>query len=229
VESHGRVIVLEDDLLVARGFLAYMNEGLRRYADDERVMTITAHAFDANPREPRAVFYPLCTTWGWATWKRAWSRFQEQPAGLERLDDPAFRRSFDLDGALDYSGMMRGQLDGRMDSWGIRWWWSVHHHGGLGLFPLRSLVRNVGAGAGATHTHDGALLGADTFALDNTVDAFPEATTIDAQAWEGWKSYLRRQRPPEPWRARARRLLDRAAPGLPDFLTRMARRGAPRR
>jgi len=229
-ESHGRVIVLEDDLLVARGFLAYMNEALRRYNEDDRVMTVSGHCFDAHPGAPaRAVFLPVCTTWGWATWARAWARFQERPAGVERLDDPTYRRSFDLDGSFDYATMLRAQLAGRVDSWGIRWWWSVHHHRGLGLFPLRSLVRNVGADAAATHMSAATpLLDAASFGLDNEILDLPERVEVDAAAWERWKGYLARAEAPDPsWRARARR----AAARVPDLLARLARfaRSAPGR
>lgn len=205
-ERHGRVIVLEDDLLVSRGFLAYMNEGLRRYAGDPRVMTISGHTFDSLPPAPRAGFLPVCTTWGWATWSRAWARFQPHPEGLHRLQDPAFRRSFDLDGAFDYSGMMANQLAGRMDSWGIHWWWSVHHHQGLGLFPRQTLVKNIGGGESATHSEAGSpLLRADSFDLDNEITQFPEAAVVDGEAWEAWKDLLRATRPPSGLRARARR------------------------
>src|SRR5207253_2516275 len=97
--SHGRVIVLEDDLLVSRGFLAYMNEALDRYARHERVMQVAGYSLDAFRPEPRALFLPIATSWGWATWARAWSHFQEQPVALERLLDPGYRRGFDMDGS----------------------------------------------------------------------------------------------------------------------------------
>lgn len=228
--SHGKVIVLEDDLLVARGFLAYMNEALSRYTQDERVMTISGHNFDLAPAAPRAVFLPLSTTWGWATWARAWARFQEQPLGLERLDDPAYRRAFDVDGTYGYSNMLRAQLAGRVDSWGIRWWWSVLHHRGLGLFPMRSLVRNIGAGAGATHTSaETPLLASASFGLDNDITEWPAEVRVDEAAFAAWKSFVRAaQAQPETLRARARRLASRAAARVPDLLARLGRR-APER
>lgn len=223
-ESHGRVIVLEDDLLVARGFLAYMNEALRRYADDGRVMTVSGHNFDLRRPAPRATFLPLATTWGWATWDRAWARFQEHPEGHDRLRDPAFRRAFDVDGVYGYSSMMEAQLAGRLDSWGIRWWWSVFHHRGLGLFPMRTLVKNIGAGDAATHTREAsALLESATFDLDNAIVEWPARVEVEEDDFAAWKAVVGGARPPERWRTRARR----TAAGL---LARIARpeAGAPR-
>jgi hypothetical protein len=193
--THGRVIVIEDDLLLARGFLKYMNEALRRYADDERVMTVSGHTFDAYSPEPRAVFLPTTTTWGWATWARAWAHFQETPRGLERLDSPAYRRAFDLDGSCDYSRLLWMQMAGKVDSWGIRWYWSVREKRGLGLFPMTSLVRNVGIGVGSTHTFSaGPTLEARSWALDNAIAQWPSEVSVDEAAFEAWKAYLRRAR-----------------------------------
>ena len=116
--SHGRVIVVEDDLLVSRGFLAYMNEGLQRFADEDRVMLVSGHSPDAFAAEPRSMFLPIATTWGWGTWARAWARFDKSPQDLNRLNEPEFRLSFDLDDSFDYTGMLRAQLAGQIDSWG---------------------------------------------------------------------------------------------------------------
>lgn len=209
-DSHGRVIVLEDDLLVSRGFLAYMNEALRRYAEEERVMQVSGHCFDIDPQAPRPFFLPLVTTWGWGTWKRAWARFQERPLDVERLQDRAYRRAFDADGSYVFSGMLEAQLAGRVDSWGIRWMWSVFHHQGRVLFPGRTLVKNIGAGEGATHTHSGmdlSSLTSRTFGLDNEARPFPDRVEIDQAAYEAWKRYLNRTLPRPRLRTRARQLV----------------------
>ena len=39
--EHGRVIVLEDDIVTSPGFLEFMNRGLELYADDEKVMHLS--------------------------------------------------------------------------------------------------------------------------------------------------------------------------------------------
>ena len=44
----GRAIVLEDDLLVARGFLNYMNRSLEKYKDVTSVMQVSGHVFPFN-------------------------------------------------------------------------------------------------------------------------------------------------------------------------------------
>lgn len=192
--SHGRVIVLEDDLLVSSGYLHYMNRALERYRDEASVMQVSGHSFPAWAPESRAVLLPLTTTWGWATWQRAWSQLEELPQGAEALfADRRLRRSFDLDGAHSYSRMLERQLAGEIDSWGIRWWWTVHQRGGLGLFPLRTLVRNIGSGEAATHTREpNPLMEAPDWLADASIRDFPSDLKTDEEAFRRWKQYLRR-------------------------------------
>jgi len=191
--SHGRVIVLEDDLLISNGYLDYMNRALDRYRDEPSVMQISGHSFPAFAPESRAVLLPLTTTWGWATWQRAWSQFEELPQGAEKLRaDRRFRRSFDLDGAHSYSRMLERQLAGEIDSWGIRWWWTVHRRRGLGLFPLRTLVRNIGFTEEATHTRSFVpLLESPHWRADASIGEFPAGLKSDEEILRRWKQYLR--------------------------------------
>ena len=204
--ARGRVIVLEDDLLLARGLLGFLNEGLRRYEHDERVWQVSGFAFDLPHPEPRAAFLRWVSSQGWATWQRAWSQFQEVPRGLEQLGRPAHRRTFDLGGAYDNTQLMRLHLAGQLDSWAIRWWWTVHQAGGLNLVPLRTLVRNIGMGADATHTTGPwDLLRGATFDLDNTVEAWPERIAMDEAAFDEWTEVIRAgNAPPPTLRARVR-------------------------
>jgi GT2 family glycosyltransferase len=61
--ARDRVIVLEDDLLIAPSFLSFMNAGLDRYADENRVLQISGYMFPRIPVEAGAVFLPITSTW----------------------------------------------------------------------------------------------------------------------------------------------------------------------
>ena len=45
VNEFGKVIVLEDDLIVSPGFLQYMNQALEIYQNENRVMQISGYMF----------------------------------------------------------------------------------------------------------------------------------------------------------------------------------------
>jgi hypothetical protein len=152
-ERFGRVIVVEDDLVVSPVFLNYLNAALVRYADEAKVMQISAHMFPVKIQaQTDAVMLPFTTSWGWATWDRAWKHFDSSMAGYEKLKaDRALRRRFNLDGSYPYFRMLKRQAKGQIDSWAIRWYTSTFFIGGLTLYPTHSLVRNEGYGPSATH------------------------------------------------------------------------------
>ena len=142
LSRHDRVIVLEDDLIVAPQILRWFNVALQRYADVPSVMQIAGHAFDAPELAGRheGLFLPFGTSWGWATWRRAWSRFDAQASGWEALlSDRAMRRRFNLGGAYDYCRLLRTQMSAPEPkrAWDIRWYWSMFKDDGLCLFPRR--------------------------------------------------------------------------------------------
>jgi len=153
-QSFGRVIVVEDDLELSPGFLAYMNASLDHFENDPKVMQVSGHMFNVPEFIDRgtAMLLPLTTTWGWATWHRAWKSYDASATGWEALlQDRHMRKTFNLGGGYDYSTMLKRQMRQNLDSWGIRWYWSVFRRGGLGLFPPQSLVKNHGMDGTGTH------------------------------------------------------------------------------
>jgi hypothetical protein len=151
-ETHGRVIVLEDDLVTSPFFLSYMNDALDRYADTPRVAAISGYHPPFDMQLPETFFQRDAECWGWATWKRAWASFN--PNGQELLSELKRRglsRLFDLNGSYPYARMLKDQIAGRNDSWAVRWRASVFLKDMLSLYPLHSLVWNIGLDGSGTH------------------------------------------------------------------------------
>lgn len=151
-DAFGKVIVLEDDLLTSPYFLRYMNDALIMYADEPRVASIHGYQYPVKEPLPQTFFLRGADCWGWATWSRAWMQFEADGAQLlERLKSLKLTRSFDLDGAYGYTGMLEDQVAGRNNSWAIRWHASCYLKGMLTLYPGESLVDNIGNDASGTH------------------------------------------------------------------------------
>lgn len=151
-DDFGRVIIVEDDLIVSPYFLQFMNDGLDAYAGHDKVAGIHGYMFPVGRVLPETFFLRDPGCWGWATWKRAWDLFETDG---ERLRDEILargqKREFDYDGQYDYFGMLEDQIAGRNSSWAVRWHASVFLSDRLVLYPGTSLVRNIGQDGSGTH------------------------------------------------------------------------------
>ena len=61
------------------------------------------------------------------------------------------RNLFNLDGSYDYATMLDKQMRKGINSWAIRWYWSVFKCSGLVLYPQINLVDNVGMDGSGSH------------------------------------------------------------------------------
>jgi len=147
-----RVIVLEDDLVTSPHFLSYMNRALELYRDDERVVSVHGYIYPMVGELPETFFLRGADCWGWGTWRRGWRLFE--PDGrllLKELQGRRLTGAFDLGHAFPFTRMLREQVEGKKDSWAIRWHASAFLKGALTLYPGRTLVRNVGHDASGTN------------------------------------------------------------------------------
>ena len=152
VNQYGRIIVLEDDMVVSPYFLEYMNEALDQFVEDNRVISVHGYVYPVDIKLPEAFFLPGADCWGWATWRRGWEIFN--PNGQYLLDELVRRhliQEFDYNGAYPFSNMLKAQVKGANDSWAIRWHAAAFLAGKLTLYPGRSLVHNTGNDGSGTH------------------------------------------------------------------------------
>lgn len=164
VERFGRVIVLEDDLVTAPGFLAFMNNALETYKDEPRVGHIQACDFTKDASLPDTFLIKWTGSWGWATWKRAWAHFNpDGKALLKELEDRKLTYRFDFNGRYGYTRMLRRQIEGKNNSWAIRWNASLFLADILSLNVGRSLVQNEGFDGSGTNCGGGGLYASDLY------------------------------------------------------------------
>lgn len=157
-DQYGRVIVLEDDLVVAPHFLRFMNDALETYKDEPRVGHIQACDFTDDPSLPDTFLIKFTGSWGWGTWKRAWQHFNpDGKALLAELERRGLTREFDFGGKYGFTRMLRRQTEGKNNSWAIRWNASLFLKDILSLNTGRSLVQNTGFDGSGTNCGGGNL------------------------------------------------------------------------
>jgi hypothetical protein len=153
LDEYGVAIVLEDDLVVSPFFLKYMNSGLDLYRDDKKVASIHGYTYPVNDLLPETFFLRGGDCWGWATWSRAWGHFNlDGVLLLSELKERGLTKEFDLDGSYPYIKMLKNQIQGKNDSWAIRWHASLFLKNMLTLYPGRSLVQNIGHDGTGVHS-----------------------------------------------------------------------------
>ena len=89
-EQVEEAIILEDDCLPHPSFFSYCQELLDYYREDKRIWCISGNNFqDGQLRGDGSYYfsnYPHC--WGWASWQRAWQKYDRNLTNWE-----AFRNS----------------------------------------------------------------------------------------------------------------------------------------
>lgn len=158
VNRFGRVIVMEDDLIAAPYFLQFMNDALETYKDEPRVGHIQGCDFTQDTSLPDTFLIKWTGSWGWGTWDRAWKLFN--PNGkelLQQLEERNLTHRFDFNSTYGYTRMLRRQIEGKNNSWAIRWNASLFLADILSLNAGRSLIRNTGFDGSGTNCGGGGL------------------------------------------------------------------------
>lgn len=194
INKYGKVIVVEDDLILSPYFLQFMNEGLEKYKDDDRVGTITGFVPPIKDKLPETFFLKYFQCWGWATWKRAWDLLETDARPL--LKGLRFKKTkFDVGGGVGNYGNLYCQKVGLVDSWYLRYYASLFLKDKLSLYPGRSMVTNDGLDG--TGTHCGVDL-VKAFLSDNShtpIILRNIDVKEDVQSYEVFKSYFLSQLP----------------------------------
>ncbi|MEJ7556763.1 MAG: glycosyltransferase [Pedobacter sp.] len=189
IKDYGQVVVFEDDLVSSPHTLTYFNEGLNRYRSEDRVMHIGAYMYDLKADGlPQTFFYRAATSWGWATWDRAWKHFEPDIDKLMVQFDAAKRRSFSIEYTMNFWKQMQDFKKGKNNSWAIRWYASIFLKGGLTLNPSQSLVNNIGHDGSGIHSGINEIY--NVIINPKPITQFPPTIVEDQQAYLAVKAFL---------------------------------------
>ena len=147
IKKFGRIIVVEDDLVVSEDFLIYLNGALDYYNDDKRYGSISAYSYPLKSlknydMDVYAMRKGEC--WGWGTWSDRWQDVDWQVSDFDKyFNSLKMRHDFDsLEIGLD--SMLCNQVAGRIDSWAVRWLYHLYKHNYFTVYPRFSKTSNNG-------------------------------------------------------------------------------------
>lgn len=189
VNDYRQVIVLEDDLITSPYTLTYFNEALHKYRDQDKVMHIGAYMYNLKtPDLPETFFYRAATSWGWATWDRAWQHFEPNIDTLIAGFDKAKKSAFSIEHNMNFWKQMLDFKKGKNNSWAIRWYASIFLRGGLTLNPSHSLVNNIGHDGSGVHSGINEIY--NVIINPKPINTFPEELEEDPKAYAAIKQFL---------------------------------------
>jgi hypothetical protein len=153
VNTYGKIIVLEDDIVTSKGFLKYMNEALDLYENEPKVMQISGFMVPSKVELEQTGFFRQAASWGWATWNTSWRHYNNQTDVLLKQLKKNEIFQFNIENTYHHFEELLKNDNGLMNTWLIRWYSVMYINKGLCLYPKNSLVTNIGFGRLATHTH----------------------------------------------------------------------------
>ena len=190
VKDYKQVIVFEDDLVTSPYTLTYFNDALQRYREEEKVMHIGAYMYPLKENSlPESFFYRAATSWGWATWDRAWRHFEPNIDTLMAQFDTRKRAEFSIEHTMNFWKQVLDFKNKKNNSWAIRWYASIFLKGGLTLNPSQSLVNNIGHDG--TGVHSGINDIYNVIINPKPITQFPDQIKENAAAYQAIKGFLK--------------------------------------
>lgn len=152
-------IILEDDCLPDESFFGFCRELLIRYAFDERIYMIagTNVLKQINRSDTSYIFSQHAGIWGWATWKRAWEKYDYKMASWDNeANQQIVRQFFTKENELEFFTKQFEQTYQGLNVswWDYQWYYTRIKENGIGIVPSKNLISNIGFGCKATHTFD---------------------------------------------------------------------------
>ena len=151
-----RGIILEDDCVPHLSFFDYCHELLEKYESDEQIMHINGSNFQFGQKRGDASYYfsKFPHVWGWATWKRAWNKYD-----FELKSFPAFKQNNVIDTIcpslrerkyfMKYFERLYSKI--YIDS-AAKWLYAIWSNKGIVITPNINLIANIGYGLSAGNT-----------------------------------------------------------------------------
>jgi hypothetical protein len=153
-------IILEDDILPASDFFHYCEFLLDYYRDKHEIMMISGcNPVSSRYESPYTYDFSIyAVVWGWASWRRAWKRFD-----LNMHKWPSYNMNRQLSKLpkvgnifpIIWTDIYEKTYLNKLNTWDYQWFFSIHLNCSFVIIPNINLTINIGYGEDATHCNQG--------------------------------------------------------------------------
>lgn len=160
LKKHSKIIILEDDLIVSKFFLKYMNESLKKFENFKRIWHISAWNYDIRNINSKkdAFFIGNMNCWGWGTWKDRWLKLNTNSKYFIKKFTNKDKYKFNLEGSFENFSQIIRNHNKTLSTWAIFWNATIFLNNGLCLNPVKSFTVNIGQDSSGTNTVNPQLL-----------------------------------------------------------------------
>lgn len=157
-ENEEQLIILEDDCIPHPDFFPFCETMLAKYKNDENVMCINGCNLNqilTINNNASYFFSRYANSWGWATWRDSWNKFDRDLKGLHDTDiNTKFKRVLPsgLRARLYWKYIFSKVQSSHINSWAFRWMFTLFENNAFAIVPKINLISNKGADSRSTNT-----------------------------------------------------------------------------
>jgi len=155
--EYNSVIVLEDDLIVSKDYIKFMNDALNFYKDTN-AGSITGYSplkLDATKYSSRTYAIQRNCSFGWGTWKDVWDQIDWDVKRYELYRKKYFQRRGFNQAGFDRSIRLDRQMEKNVQSWSIRFGFNLFMMKKLTYYPVNSKIKPNGWDGSGVHIANG--------------------------------------------------------------------------
>lgn len=155
-------IILEDDCLPSQSFFWYCEELLQRFRHHHQIMHIGGTNFLNSLRKDNDYSYYFSRSGhisGWATWRRAWKKFDFDTELYTKMMADQYFNNFFLNWPEKFYRHSKfkktASAKDQLNWWDYQWDFARYVHSGLAVVPHANLVKNISYNEMAMQTRSG--------------------------------------------------------------------------
>ncbi len=146
-------IILEDDCIPSKSFFIFCKILLKKYQNQKNIFQINGHSINFPQKKESYYFSKLNSTWGWATWRRAWKKLDIKMLNYQKMKKNSLISKYYKNKNI-YNWMntyFQKTLENKDNIWSIYWSFTILKNNGLCISPFKNLITNIGFdGSGTT-------------------------------------------------------------------------------
>lgn len=146
-------IIVEDDCLPSSDFFRFCEEMLTVYANVKSVMSVNGTSAGGTFTSSYD-FTKYAQCWGWATWARAWEKYDPTLLDFDPATWNQFAKSIGMTRIMTWywRTMLSVVKSGWINTWDYQWSFAHFLNNAYAIAPSANLIKNIGFDSVATNT-----------------------------------------------------------------------------